>query len=152
MLLDNSGESGPYLLVGHSPGGFNVRVFAGRYPQDVEGMVLVDADEEDEESALEALSATEKGKVKEAERSEKVEEMIEPREVNFGVDRLRLATGWDRNPYLPKELQQELRYLNQQAKARRAVASEIQSTPIPFEHPDVVVKAIREVWNEVNTK
>jgi pimeloyl-ACP methyl ester carboxylesterase len=34
---------GPYLLVGHSLGGLNVRLFASKYPDEVEGMVLVDA-------------------------------------------------------------------------------------------------------------
>ncbi len=33
----------PYVLVGHSVGGFNVRLFAGKYPGEVAGMVLVDS-------------------------------------------------------------------------------------------------------------
>jgi pimeloyl-ACP methyl ester carboxylesterase len=33
----------PYVLVGHSYGGFVVRLFADRYPGEVEGLVLVDA-------------------------------------------------------------------------------------------------------------
>ncbi|HJS90135.1 MAG TPA: alpha/beta hydrolase [Steroidobacteraceae bacterium] len=33
----------PYVLVGHSVGGFNVRLFAGRYPNEVPGLVLVDS-------------------------------------------------------------------------------------------------------------
>jgi pimeloyl-ACP methyl ester carboxylesterase len=33
----------PYVLVGHSIGGFNVRLFAGRYPNEVLGLVLVDS-------------------------------------------------------------------------------------------------------------
>lgn len=32
----------PYILVAHSLGGIHARAFAGRYPQEVEGMVLVD--------------------------------------------------------------------------------------------------------------
>ena len=31
-------------MVGHSIGGFNLRVFAARYPNDVSGVVLVDAE------------------------------------------------------------------------------------------------------------
>ncbi len=38
----------PYVLVGHSIGGFNVRVFAGRYPDEVAGMVLVDSSHPDQ--------------------------------------------------------------------------------------------------------
>ena len=36
----------PYVLVGHSLGGWNVRVFHGLYPGEVAGMVLVDAPSE----------------------------------------------------------------------------------------------------------
>jgi pimeloyl-ACP methyl ester carboxylesterase len=33
----------PYVLVGHSYGGMNVRLFAARFPEEVAGLVLVDA-------------------------------------------------------------------------------------------------------------
>jgi pimeloyl-ACP methyl ester carboxylesterase len=39
----------PYVLVGHSFGGFNVRVFAARYPREIAGMVLVDSADEYED-------------------------------------------------------------------------------------------------------
>lgn len=38
----------PYILVGHSFGGFNVRVFAARHPDEVAGMVLADSADETE--------------------------------------------------------------------------------------------------------
>ena len=41
-LLANSGIAGPYVLVGHSYGGRVARVYAAQYPDEVEGMVLVD--------------------------------------------------------------------------------------------------------------
>jgi pimeloyl-ACP methyl ester carboxylesterase len=41
-LLLNAGIPGPYVLVGHSFGGYVVRHFATRYPDKVAGMVLVD--------------------------------------------------------------------------------------------------------------
>jgi pimeloyl-ACP methyl ester carboxylesterase len=34
---------GPYVLVGHSFGGLFIRLFASTYPDEVAGMVLVDA-------------------------------------------------------------------------------------------------------------
>jgi pimeloyl-ACP methyl ester carboxylesterase len=45
-LLHRAGVPGPYLLVGHSFGGYNVRVFADRYPDEVAGLVLVDPSHE----------------------------------------------------------------------------------------------------------
>ena len=38
----------PYILVGHSIGGLNVRVFASRYPREVAGVLLVDASHPDQ--------------------------------------------------------------------------------------------------------
>lgn len=42
-LLKNSGIEGPYLLVGHSLGGLNLRLFASQHPDEVAGLILVDA-------------------------------------------------------------------------------------------------------------
>ncbi len=42
-LLTNAGIGGPHVLVGHSLAGKNVRLFAAMYPDQVAGMVLVDA-------------------------------------------------------------------------------------------------------------
>ena len=42
-LLSAAGVRGPYVLVGHSYGGLVVRHYASTYPEDVSGLVLVDA-------------------------------------------------------------------------------------------------------------
>lgn len=42
-LLHAANIPGPYVLVGHSLGGLFVRLYASTYPDDVAGMVLVDA-------------------------------------------------------------------------------------------------------------
>jgi pimeloyl-ACP methyl ester carboxylesterase len=47
-LLRRAAISSPYVLVGWSFGGLNVRVFNGKYPTDVAGMVLIDSAHEDE--------------------------------------------------------------------------------------------------------
>ncbi|MGH9710601.1 MAG: alpha/beta fold hydrolase, partial [Candidatus Acidiferrales bacterium] len=49
-LLAAAGEKGPYILVGHSFGGYNIRVFNGAYPAEIAGMVLIDASHEDQNS------------------------------------------------------------------------------------------------------
>ncbi|MDH3399188.1 MAG: alpha/beta hydrolase, partial [Acidimicrobiia bacterium] len=45
---------GPYVLVGHSAGGFVVRLFADQHPGEVVGMVLVDSTHEDQTARLRA--------------------------------------------------------------------------------------------------
>lgn len=42
-LLDRAGVPQPYILVGASLGGLNARVYAHKYPDEVAGLVLVDA-------------------------------------------------------------------------------------------------------------
>jgi len=42
LLLDRAHVPGPFVLVGHSSGAQYVRIFAGRYPEQVAGMVLLD--------------------------------------------------------------------------------------------------------------
>jgi pimeloyl-ACP methyl ester carboxylesterase len=49
-LLQAAGVAPPYILVGHSMGGYNVRLYASLYRNDVAGMVLVDASHPDQEN------------------------------------------------------------------------------------------------------
>ncbi len=42
-LLANVNEPGPYVLVGHSLGGYTIQVYAHDYPAEVSGLVLIDA-------------------------------------------------------------------------------------------------------------
>jgi pimeloyl-ACP methyl ester carboxylesterase len=51
-LLEKAAISGPFVLVGHSSGGAYVRAFADQYPDQVAGMVLLDAQPADAFTAL----------------------------------------------------------------------------------------------------
>jgi pimeloyl-ACP methyl ester carboxylesterase len=42
-LIAASGERGPFILMGHSMAGLNTRLFAGRNPEKVAGLVLIEA-------------------------------------------------------------------------------------------------------------
>src|SRR5438270_12567824 len=46
QLLQAPGEIGPYVLVAHPMGGYDVRVYTRQYPNDAVGMVLVGASHE----------------------------------------------------------------------------------------------------------
>jgi pimeloyl-ACP methyl ester carboxylesterase len=48
LLLGTAKVPGPYILVGHSIGGMYVRAYQRRYPEDIAGLVLVDATPEED--------------------------------------------------------------------------------------------------------
>jgi len=47
-LLNNANVKGPYIIVAHSIGGYNARLFAGTYPNEVAGIVFVDSSHENQ--------------------------------------------------------------------------------------------------------
>jgi pimeloyl-ACP methyl ester carboxylesterase len=56
-LLSNAQIPEPYVLVGHSFGGYIVRIYASRYSDSVSGVVLVDPSDEDASNASTAAPA-----------------------------------------------------------------------------------------------
>jgi pimeloyl-ACP methyl ester carboxylesterase len=48
LLLTKARINPPYILVGHSLGGVNMRLYASQYPEDVVGLVLVDSSHENQ--------------------------------------------------------------------------------------------------------
>ena len=51
-LIQKANIPGPFVLVGHSFGGYNIRVFAAQNPGKIAGMVLVDASHEEQYEIL----------------------------------------------------------------------------------------------------
>jgi pimeloyl-ACP methyl ester carboxylesterase len=52
ILLHSAGVPQPYILVGHSMGGFDVRLYASLYRNEVVGMVLVDSSHPEQQKRL----------------------------------------------------------------------------------------------------
>jgi pimeloyl-ACP methyl ester carboxylesterase len=124
-------------MVGHSLGGFNIRVFTKLYPADVLAVVLVDGAHEDEEKRINEMLPP--AVVEQEERNDlrtaRLNKFLTPLRIHLGIQRLQVATGWGTPNYgvlrstrnLSKEFRQELLYLRQQEKFQNAVASEIRA-------------------------
>lgn len=126
-LLDRAGEPAPYVLAGHSFGGFTIRLFASRYPSQVAGLVLVDASHEDYATRLhEAGAQTQK------QRRRQTQRQIELGLVALRFGLLRLAptlAGWDTTSAtfrrLPPQAVNEMLALFLTPKAIRAAGDEL---------------------------
>jgi pimeloyl-ACP methyl ester carboxylesterase len=58
-LLKNARVKAPYIIVAHSIGGYNARLFAGTYPKEVAGIVFVDCSHENQfDDIMKHLSST----------------------------------------------------------------------------------------------
>jgi pimeloyl-ACP methyl ester carboxylesterase len=122
-LLEAANEKGPYILVGHSFGGYNVRVYNGQYPNDVAGMVLVDASHEDQNDRMTpALQAFMKKTIEQL----KWQKMLAPLLIRFGIARFSQRNQGEA-PGVSKEFGQEMLYLQMQPKFIDASASEMGS-------------------------
>lgn len=60
MLLESAEISGPYVIVGHSFGGFTARYFTATYPDKIAGMVLIDSSHPDQIYRLSSLDQVKK--------------------------------------------------------------------------------------------
>ena len=80
-VLTGAGIDGPYVLVGHSLGGFIVRLYAHQYPNEVAGLVLVAAGHEYDNSRMPP-------EYRQIEESNKQTYLLLPVLTRFGITRL----------------------------------------------------------------
>jgi pimeloyl-ACP methyl ester carboxylesterase len=124
-LLERSRIPPPYILVGHSFGGYNVRVFNGLYPGEVVGMVLVDSSHEDQEARMPASFQAVMAK---SDRQVRRIRPVMPLLIHLGIARAALNADPSLH-LLPRDLSEEIVYLQLQLKFVDAIASELASFP-----------------------
>ena len=158
-LLVIARVQGPYVLVGHSFGGLNVRLYAADHPDQVAGLVLVEATHEDypqREKSLRSLAdrrriETSLGLAPAAARSEYESLAASAGQVRAArrlpdvpvvvitaahcCETEALTKAW-------MELQKDLVGLSPQA---RQVIAERSGHYVPFDQPELIVDSLREM-------
>ncbi|HXY23162.1 MAG TPA: alpha/beta hydrolase [Candidatus Acidoferrum sp.] len=123
-LLTASGEKGPYVLVAHSFGGFNVRVYTGKYPADVAGLVFVDTSHEDQ---IQRMPPTLQQMMKNAEKDLETQKKLARLFIFLGI--ARLTANDEGMTKMSKQFRDEVKYLQLEAKFVDASVAEMQSFP-----------------------
>lgn len=166
-LLARAGVRAPLVLVGHSLGGMNVRMFASMYPKEVVGMVLVDSAHEEQFKRMNALIPEELKKqfppnAFEPISNEKIDlegSAEQVWKVNWRADiPLVVLTAANARPdppgplkFLAPKWEQIRQELQQDLVHRSALGKQVIATRsghfIHRDEPELVVNAIREVIN-----
>lgn len=172
-LLDCIDAPAPYVLVGHSAGGWHLRTFAHFYPHAVAGLVLIDSPHENFERRRDEILTTEERQQRQAMLAESRAGLPEAIRLEYeGLEQSRalypklklprdlplvvLAAG--RHQWLPehnaqqqeeiwRELQGELAALSANGKLIVVTDS---GHNMQREKPETVVKAIRDVIDQAH--
>lgn len=150
-LLAKAEIQSPYVLVGHSFGGYHIRLYASHYPDEVVGMVLVDANHHDQEKHMSF------DPVEAAEANRNAEGVRIPEDFFESANQVRraaplpdiplvvLSAGRDR-PEWWMELQKDLP--NIVPTKGRYILAEESGHWIQNDQPELVTEAIRQVVEE----
>jgi pimeloyl-ACP methyl ester carboxylesterase len=157
-LLHNARIHGPLILVGHSLGGYNVRLYASLYRSEVAGMVLVDSSHPEQQKRLPpTLNDIDAGWIREQEFLEFVMPFGIPRLLGFcgGDAEVRAAECNFRNVH---ESIAELKAISQSAAQTAttgslgdmplAVLSSDPNTPQP-DIPEDLVEPTNNAWQQM---
>ena len=165
-LLSIARVPAPYVLVGHSFGGLNVRLFAAEHPEQTAGLVLVEATHEDyprREKAMRTLADTRRietslGLAPPAARSEY-------ESLAVSAEQMRTAAPLPDVPVVVitaahccetealtrvwMELQKDLVRRSPQA---RQVMADSSGHYVPFDQPGLIVDALRDMVSSIRAK
>ena len=135
LALRAAGVPPPYVLVGASLGGLYVRVFAGAYPDEVRGIVLVDPTHDP--AAFETRAPL------------VLIDAISPRDVPFASRTIRQLRA-DLRPEIDAESRAYRSWVDAIPGAH-LVITDWSGHNVPIEQPDLVIETIREVVETART-
>jgi len=118
ILLDRGHVTGPFVLVGHSSGAQYVRIFAGRYPEQVAGMVLLDGQPAEVFESLPIFPVFYSG-------FRRVSALL-PSLARLGAGRVLYHAGFDTWPARARDMQ---RFTYSSARAARSLRDEFAELP-----------------------
>lgn len=157
-LLDKLELRPPYILVGHSFGGLIMRLFASKYAEDVEGLILVDSVHEDRYTS-ELMSLDRRKQFNNVIKQAKLGYLLAP----LGITRIIKAFIGSKN--LPKQEQKIVKALGYQSKAYTSLLLELLnsegsvrqlkvSKPIEENLPVIILSAGKQTddWKEEQYK
>jgi pimeloyl-ACP methyl ester carboxylesterase len=158
LLLHNAGIAGPLIVVGHSMGGYDVRLFASLYRSDVAGVVLVDSSHPEQQQRFPPA-------VNDLEASDLRQQEFLAAVMPFGITRILRFCGGDVeiraaecNFHSASEAVAELRAFPKSAVQTTAasslgdvplvVLSHDPNTPQP-DLPEDLVKPVNDAWQQM---
>jgi pimeloyl-ACP methyl ester carboxylesterase len=157
-LLQAAGISPPYVLVGHSMAGYDVRLYVSLYRNDVVGMVLVDASHPDQENRFPSeLKGMEGSWLREAEFLEYTMPFGIPRLLGF-CDENPVVRAADCNFHTAREGVAELKAFNTSA-AQAAATGSLGELPLTVlshdpdksssEFPPDLDRSLNQAWDKM---
>jgi len=157
-LLQHAAIVGPAILVGHSMGGFDIRLYASLYRSEVAGMVLVDSSHPEQQNRLPpAINDLDATWLREQQLFESTMPFGIPRLLGFcgNDDAIRAV---DCNFHSARESVAELKAISESAAQTAAtgslgdipliVLSHDPDTPQP-DLPEVLVEPTNDVWQQM---
>jgi pimeloyl-ACP methyl ester carboxylesterase len=157
-LLEKAEVKPPYLLVGHSFGGVNVRLFTNKYPKEVAGVILLDSVHEEQNKKMVPLF-TEKVQedylgqfAAEATLSEFEESLEQVRGTKLGEIPLLVITGGTQSHHTNQSMAQWMMFQKELANlsttSNHLVIKEA-GHAVHIDEPQLVINAIKEMKSKL---
>lgn len=141
ILLSEAKVDGPYIMVGHSFGGYNIRYFASEYPDLVAGMIFVDASHPEQFNTEEFKREKPKTKIVLNRHSVQIRIMHPVVSKNYPLDKVHTAYR------LMSSFKSKMTVLNESDSmdlSAQQVLSHSNQKPYPF--PVAIITRGKRVW------